>query len=89
MNSIIELIFINSLISAFILLFITKIGLRERIIIHSSQLLSELFDCDFCLSWWVNLVIMLGLWGVGMYDYSIIMCIFIPICGTPITRLIL
>jgi hypothetical protein len=85
----VELIFINSLISAFILLFITKIGLRERIIIHSPLLISDLFDCDFCLSWWVNLVIMLSLWGVGVYDYSIIMCIFIPICGTPITRLIL
>lgn len=89
MNSFIELIFINSLISAFIFILIAKLGLRERIIIHSTKIISELFDCDFCLSWWLNLIVALCMWSIGVYDYSIFMCIFIPVCGTPLTRLII
>lgn len=75
-----------SLLSAFIIIFITKVGFREYMQVHGSKFISELFCCDFCLCFWVSM----GL--------SIIFCIFVPIeltaillpvMATPITRLML
>lgn len=47
-----------ALFSAFIILFLSKTGLRDFIILHSPiKLISELFDCDFCLSFWTSLAL--------------------------------
>lgn len=44
-----------SLFTTFSILFIGKIGLRDMIIERSPILLvSKLFDCDFCLSFWAS-----------------------------------
>lgn len=85
MSNYIAYVFINACISAFIYLFISKIGLREYIIIHATKLISQAFDCSFCLSFWLNMLVMLGglVWG---YNYSLFCCIFMPIMATPITR---
>ncbi len=73
-------------LSAFSILFISKIGLRDFIIRRSPiRLVSQLFECEFCLSFWTNLF-----WIV------IIFCIFpcgwlflFPIFAAPITRSLL
>ena len=47
-----------ALAAAFTILLIGKIGLRDFIIGHSRiKFISELFDCDFCLSFWLSLII--------------------------------
>ncbi len=73
-------------IVAFIILFITKIGFREYVIVNSSlSKLSEMFSCDFCLSFWIGLVITL-LFVVISGDKSLLLCV---VTTPPITRMIL
>lgn len=46
-----------SLFTTFSILFIGKIGLRDMVIERSPILLvSKLFDCDFCLSFWASML---------------------------------
>lgn len=76
------LIFI-SLIASFGILFITKIGLRGIIVERCKiQIISKLFDCDFCLSFWSNVAISL-LVAAFMNDWLIVL---LPIFAAPITR---
>lgn len=74
---------IIALISAFIILLITKLGFREYVVINAPiAKLSELFGCDFCLSFWTGLVITLSIVVVSG-DYSLLLC---AITTPPITR---
>lgn len=68
--------------AAFGIMLISKLGLREKLIESAPRLISELFSCDFCLSWWTCVLLSLvasiatGLW--------IIMCA--AVLATPLTR---
>lgn len=78
------LVFI-ALISAFIILLITKIGLRDFVIERSPKLISEMFNCDFCLSFWTNVfmtIIVISYTGFLPF-------MAIPILATPITRILI
>jgi hypothetical protein len=79
------------LLSAFIILFITKIGLRDWVQVHGSELINKLFSCQFCLSFWVGVLIscILLIFITFTGGYLQPLYIFIPICSTPITRMIL
>lgn len=80
-------IVIVALIAAFTILFISRIGLRDFIILHSPKLISELFSCDFCLCFWVSVLI-----SIILFLYQSphdILFILIPICSTPIARYLL
>lgn len=81
---------IIALVAAFIILFLGRFSpfdgtsVRQWLIIHSPKILSELFDCDLCLSWWICLVVALvlapfyGLWVV----------VAAPL-ATPVTRFLI
>lgn len=81
------LIFVTLVASAtaFILLFLQKIGVIEQVQIRASKLISKLFSCHFCLSFWTAFVLALFL---AMYfrDSTLL---FIPIFSAPITRRLL
>lgn len=79
------------LISAFIILFITKIGLRDWVQVHGSELINKLFSCQFCLSFWIGVLIscILLIFITFTGGYLQPLYVFIPICSTPITRMIL
>lgn len=77
---------IIALVAAFIILFIDKIGLRNWLIEKSPKLLSKLFSCDFCLSFWVSVI--LTLIAVFVLGGDMIYLIS-PILATPITRFLL
>lgn len=53
--------FILGLFSAFAVLFLSRfevregISIREWVIRYAPRLISEMFGCDFCLSWWICL----------------------------------
>lgn len=83
LGSILFSVLLLSFIAAFSILFISKIGLRDFIIRRSPiRLLSQLFECDFCLSFWTNLF-----WVVIIF--CIIPCgwlFLFPIFAAPITR---
>lgn len=74
-----------SLASAFIILLIGKIGIRDGIIARAPKLISQLFDCDFCLSFWTSLILAIIL-AIFFGEMSIIL---IPIISTPITRILI
>jgi|WetSurMetagenome_2_1015567.scaffolds.fasta_scaffold35696_2 hypothetical protein len=76
----------SSLISAYLIALISKINLRNLIIERvPSKLISELFSCDFCLSFWVNLLISIMITIYTKDIRNLLICIF----ATPITRILL
>lgn len=91
MSTICEEAVIISLASAFIILFIGKIGLRDYVISHSPvKLISQLFSCDFCLSFWVSLFISIGYcyFNTEVY-FSLLHIAAIPVLAAPITRMLI
>lgn len=75
--------------TAFIVLLLGKIGLRDYLIEHSRiNLLSKLMACDFCLCFWISLALSIIL--VLYYTPMEASMIFVyAICSTPISRFIL
>ena len=74
-----------SLTAAFIILLIGKLGVRDNIVEEAPPLISKLFDCDFCLSFWTSVILAIIL-AIIFNEPSIL---FIPIISTPITRILL
>lgn len=72
-------------LSAFIILLIGKTGLRDCVISRAPKLISQLFDCDFCLSFWVSLILV----TILAIFFEDIVVIFIPLVTTPITRILI
>lgn len=74
-----------SLSAAFAILLLGKLGMRDCIVTKAPKLISQLFDCDFCLSFWVAVVISSFL-AILFCEVSLL---FIPVLSTPITRFLL
>lgn len=74
-----------ALASAFAILLIGKLGIRDSIIAIAPMPVSKLFECDFCLSFWASLILAVIL-AIFFREISIL---FIPILSTPITRILL
>lgn len=74
-----------ALAAAFAILLIEKLGARGEIITRAPKLISQAFDCDFCLSFWTSLILAITL-AIFFNEMSII---FIPIISTPITRILI
>lgn len=74
-----------ALAAAFAILLIGKLGVRDGIITRAPKLISQLFDCDFCLSFWTSFILAIIL-AIFFNEMSIIL---IPIISTPITRILI
>lgn len=74
-----------ALASAFAILLIGKLGIRDSIIAIAPIPVSKLFECDFCLSFWTSLILAVIL-AIFFREISVL---FIPILSTPITRILL
>lgn len=74
-----------ALVAAFAILLIGKLGIRDSIIARAPKLISQLFDCDFCLSFWVSVILAVIL-AIFFREMNIL---FIPIISTPITRILI
>lgn len=85
MSTLCYITFIIALIVAFIILLIGKLGLRNYLIARAPKLISELLECDFCLSFWLSLILACIL-AIIIGDINII---FIPVLSTPIIRFLL
>lgn len=84
MTMLLALIYI-ALAAAFVILLIGKLGIRDSIILKAPKLISQLFDCDFCLSFWTSVILAVIL-AIFFNEISIL---FIPIISTPITRILI
>ena len=78
-------IILSSLWAAFTILLIGKLGWRDFVITYGPQKISQLFDCDFCLSFWLNVFYSLLMFAI-MLDPLILI---VPFVGAPITRKLL
>ena len=74
-----------ALAAAFAILLIGKLGIRDNIIAKAPKLISQLFDCDFCLSFWTSLILAVIL-AIFFREMNIL---FIPIISAPITRILI
>lgn len=72
-------------ISSFIILLIEKIGIRNKIVEKAPMLISQLFSCDFCLSFWFSLILAIILAII----FSNISIILTPFISTPIARILI
>lgn len=85
----IEITFIISLLTSFIVLFISRFEVRRGLSIRHwlesrlPRLLSEMVSCDFCLCFWVSLVFAIVAMLTLRLDWY---CIFVPCMATPIAR---
>ena len=80
-----EIIVIISLLSTFFLLLITKLGVREIMQQRGFKLLSVMANCDFCISFWTNVLIC----SLAMIIFQDISFLVYPIFATPITRFLI
>ena len=74
-----------ALAAAFAILLSGKLGIRDNIIAKAPKLISQLFDCDFCLSFWTSVILAIIL-AIFFREMNIL---FIPIISTPITRILI
>ena len=72
-------------VAAFFILFMEKTGYRDKMIANSPKLISQMYDCDFCLSFWVSAVFSTG---IVLGECNLIY-VLIPFISAPITRRLL
>ena len=69
--------------AAFVVVLLKKWGVAEYMQVHGDRFTSQLFSCDFCMSWWASvLVMLLSVSFVG--DNAVYM--LAPVLATPIAR---
>jgi hypothetical protein len=81
MSYIVTLILV-SLFAAFVLLLCRKWGIIEYVQVHGNEFFSQMFSCDFCLSWWAGVVIsaLIALFALDVQYLTI------PFFSTVVTR---
>ena len=83
--TLVAFIVVVALLSAFMILLMGRIGLRDTIIMKvPSKTLSELFSCDFCLGFWLSAILATY---IAIYEGEPIY-LTIPLFSTPIIRLL-
>lgn len=78
-------IILIALVAAWMILFLIKIRVIEYIQIHACELLAKMASCEFCLSWWLCVVIAI-ITAIVNNDFYII---FYAVPATPICRKLL
>ncbi len=78
-------ILLASLLSAFFINLGKKWGIVEWLQMHGSELISKMAHCDFCLSWWTNVLVSL-IAALLVGDWQLL---FIPFFATMLTRMML
>jgi hypothetical protein len=76
---------VAALLAAFIILLLKKVKIVEYFQIHGSKLISDLFGCNFCLSFWTSFLIC-SIMALLTWNYQYM---FIPFFSTPIIRLMI
>jgi hypothetical protein len=75
-----------SLGAAFLILLASKLGFREYVQTFGPKRLAELFSCDFCLAFWLAVVLSLAFYIFGGAGER---AVLYPFLCTPLIRAIL
>lgn len=79
----IEIILMVACAAAFMVLLAKKWGIAEWMQVHGDRILSELFSCDLCMSFWASVMISFAL----LYMTEDLTVLMVPVFSTPITRM--
>jgi hypothetical protein len=71
-------------VTAFILLLAYKLGIIEYLQVHGDKVISQMAQCNFCMSFWLSVLQMIVI--VAVTDESSL--IAIPLVSTPIARIL-
>lgn len=69
-------------VAAFLLLLAYKLGGVEKLQVEGSDIVSQMANCDFCMSWW--LCVVLSLVMVAVFCDAWLLAV--PFVATPIAR---
>ena len=69
----------------FLLLLAYKVGIIEWMQVHGGKFISKMAQCDFCMSWWLSVIITL----VVLCFTCNVMLLVVPFLSTPIARRLL
>lgn len=84
-TSILILIVLVALSAAFIILLLKKLGFVEWMQVHGDKITSQLFGCDFCMSFWTAMLLCAVICAFN--DDARMM--IVPLFSTPLTRYLL
>lgn len=68
--------------AAFLLILAVKLKVIEWMQVHGNDFFSKMANCDFCLSWWVNVLLCLSTFVVT----TDVLLFAVPFVATMITR---
>lgn len=71
--------------SAFIYSLLAKLGFIEWVQVHGNRFFHEMFSCNFCLSWWINVVVCIIV-AIALHDWRFL---FMPFITTMLTKFML
>lgn len=69
----------------FLLLLAYKLGIIEWLQVHGGDVVSKLASCDFCMSWWLSVLLTLILFCFLGNSLLVV----VPFLATPIARRLL
>lgn len=69
-------------VAAFLLLLAYKWGGVEKLQVEGSDIISQMANCDFCMSWWLCVVLSLVMVAVFCDAWLLV----VPFVATPIAR---
>ena len=84
MNFVLSVVLV-ALLSAFVVIVLTKWQIREFIQVHGGNFFGRMADCDFCFGFWISVLLSVG------FTYAVDDCrlLLIPLFSAPITRILL
>ena len=71
-----------ALMAAFVVVLLKKWGIAEWMQVHGNGFVSQLFSCDFCMSWWASVIIATA----GLLLFNDAAFLLAPGLATPIAR---
>jgi len=79
---ILEVSFLVSCCVTFLLLLAHKVGLVEYLQVHGDKIISKMAQCDFCMSFWLSVLMMVAV----VWITADVRLMIIPLVSTPIAR---
>jgi hypothetical protein len=76
------IILLVALLAAFVILLADKLKLIERVQVRGNDFFAEMFNCQFCLSFWTATIICVAAFLL-LRDYRLLA---VPFLSTPLTR---
>lgn len=78
-------VIVVALLAAFVITLCDKWGVIEWVQVHGNRFFAKMFHCQFCLSWWVAVVLSVIMAAISGNP----LLLLVPFCSTMLTRFFL